>query len=402
MNKKTAILVILLSLISSQSLFSQNSQGFTIKGKIKELPDQTKLYLITEEEDTVANCISHGDSFAFTGNLSQEGRYHFVRMDTSITKIGSKGLFLINAPISIYTSMEVWPSWTKVEGSKPHDESQALTKLLREASLKSAPYVKMYSSTVIALNKAKANGDTATINKLSSDLKSLEISRQEPLREAKRYIKKNNSSIYIPYFIYTNMGLFQSDGSIQAIYDGLATEAKESYYGQLLKKGFELKKMAAYIKEGSIIPNFSFLTIDGNQLAINDVLSKGKITLIDFWASWCKPCRAQIPSLNKVYEAFHNKGFNILSISSDKSLVAWKKALEEDNTPWYHGIQKTDSPISRDIFGVRAIPSFILVNNRGELIAFNSPMSAIPSFGGDILDMTGNGLYNKVKELLDR
>jgi len=121
---------------------------------------------------------------------------------------------------------------------------------------------------------------------------------------------------------------------------------------------------------GVIIPNFSSKDTSRNDISLMNVVGNGKYTLIDFWASWCLPCRKENPNIVKAYQAFHQKGFNILSISLDKSEAAWKKAIVQDNMSWYHAssLQYWDEPIAK-LYGISGVPDSFLVDAEGKIIA---------------------------------
>ena len=123
---------------------------------------------------------------------------------------------------------------------------------------------------------------------------------------------------------------------------------------------------------GGVAPNFSAPSPDGNQLALNDVL--GKYTIIDFWASWCKPCRRENPNVVKVYEEYHDKGLNIISVSLDKAgqKERWIKAIEADKMNWEHvsNLKGWNEPIAK-MYNVRSIPATFLLDENGTIIAKN-------------------------------
>ena len=123
---------------------------------------------------------------------------------------------------------------------------------------------------------------------------------------------------------------------------------------------------------GGVAPNFSASSPDGNQLALNDVL--GKYTIIDFWASWCKPCRRENPNVVKVYEEYHDKGLNIISVSLDKAgqKERWIKAIEADKMNWEHvsNLKGWNEPIAK-MYNVRSIPATFLLDENGTIIAKN-------------------------------
>ncbi|RZK73373.1 MAG: TlpA family protein disulfide reductase, partial [Pedobacter sp.] len=108
--------------------------------------------------------------------------------------------------------------------------------------------------------------------------------------------------------------------------------------------------------------------LDGNPVKLSDF--KGKYVMIDFWASWCMPCRQENPNLVKAYNAFKDKNFTVLGISLDKDPVAWKKAITADNLTWSHASELKDfeGPTVR-LYQVEAIPSSFLVDPKGVIVA---------------------------------
>lgn len=107
--------------------------------------------------------------------------------------------------------------------------------------------------------------------------------------------------------------------------------------------------------------------LDGNEMSAQAVFSKNKLTLIDFWASWCRPCRAQTPDFVRLYNKYHSKGFEILSVAEDKDDANWKSAITQDNMTWKH--INDDYKRIANIYNVKTIPYALLVNKQGGIIA---------------------------------
>lgn len=127
---------------------------------------------------------------------------------------------------------------------------------------------------------------------------------------------------------------------------------------------------AETIKIGNRAPLFVTITPAGDSISLKQLLGQSKYVLIDFWASWCKPCRAENPNVVKAYQQYHGKGFNIISISLDKTATPWKAAIEQDNMPWFHGSSlKGSEDATALLYGVGAIPDNFLVDARGVIIA---------------------------------
>ncbi|MBE9602024.1 TlpA disulfide reductase family protein [Pedobacter sp. MC2016-24] len=131
--------------------------------------------------------------------------------------------------------------------------------------------------------------------------------------------------------------------------------------------------------------DFVSTTPEGKQLSLKEVLSKNKYTLVDFWASWCGPCRKENPNVVKVYNAFKEKGFTVLSVSLDEDATKWKAAIEKDGMPWYHvsSLKGWKEPAA-ELYGIRAIPQNVLVDAEGKVVATN---------------LRAETLYKKIQEL---
>ena len=141
------------------------------------------------------------------------------------------------------------------------------------------------------------------------------------------------------------------------------------------------------IKIGEKVPNFSAPNSEGVMLKLNEI--KGKVTIIDFWASWCKPCRIENPNLVSLYNEYHVKGLEIISISLDSETQksAWIKAIEKDQLNWYNisNLKSWNDPIAQ-LYGVNSIPATFIIDKDGVLIDKR---------------LRGSQLDNKIKELLD-
>lgn len=138
---------------------------------------------------------------------------------------------------------------------------------------------------------------------------------------------------------------------------------------------------------GAKAPEFSAKTPEGNELALSEAL--GTYTIIDFWASWCKPCRRENPNVVKVYEKYHDKGLNIISVSLDRQGQEdrWKQAIAADNMDWYHvsNLQFWQDPIARQ-YSVRSIPATFLLDENGIIIDKNLRGPALEAKIASLLD----------------
>jgi thiol-disulfide isomerase/thioredoxin len=125
--------------------------------------------------------------------------------------------------------------------------------------------------------------------------------------------------------------------------------------------------------------------LDGKARKLSDL--KGKVVLIDFWASWCGPCRRENPNVVRAYQQYKSKGFEVFSVSLDKAKEPWEKAIEQDGLVWPNHVSDLAgwSNVAAAAYGVTAIPATFLIDQEGKVVATN---------------LRGPALANKLNELL--
>ena len=174
-------------------------------------------------------------------------------------------------------------------------------------------------------------------------------------------------------------GMEQMDyATLKMFYDGLGVLAKQCLYGQIIARQMEKFKQ---VEVGAVPADFMGLTAKGDTVSLYGV--EAKLKLVDFWASWCAPCRAEMPNVKKVYKKYRGKGLEIIGVSIDKTLDDWTKALQEDKLPWRNIIDPEGKIAS--YFQVKAIPHTVLLDAENRIIA---------------KDLRGKELENKIAELL--
>ncbi len=164
-------------------------------------------------------------------------------------------------------------------------------------------------------------------------------------------------------------------------------EAKNPDYAPLLKFKAEraaVKAQKERLTEGRVAPEFSYPTPDGKKnLGPQDF--RGKVLVLDFWASWCGPCRTEIPNLKKAYEAYHDKGVDFFSVSIDKDGAAWRKAMKEENMPWAQAqAPKAGKEVMRQ-YQFSGIPYILVLDKEGRIVGKN---------------LRGKALTDKIEEVL--
>ncbi|MCQ2959001.1 MAG: TlpA family protein disulfide reductase [Bacteroidales bacterium] len=179
--------------------------------------------------------------------------------------------------------------------------------------------------------------------------------------ELARYIR-NNPYLLSNLFTISVLSIDEYSDVYQLLDSALIT----AYPTNPLVEDFHNQvKKTSILKEGSVITDI--ILADENGKMINLESLRGKVVLVDFWASWCRPCRMEIPNFKKMYEAYHEAGFDIYSVSVDNDPMAWKKALAQEKMPWTN--VRDDKKIYGNMFNVSSIPFTILIDKNGKIIA---------------------------------
>jgi peroxiredoxin len=126
-------------------------------------------------------------------------------------------------------------------------------------------------------------------------------------------------------------------------------------------------KIGAFAKDINL-PN-------GNNQTISLAALKGKIVLVDFWASWCRPCRQTVPGLKKLYDTYHDKGFEIYGVSLDENKDAWQRAIQQDQSNWIHVNDNSGSIANQ--WNISVIPTTFLVDQTGKIVAVDEEPKAL-------------------------
>jgi len=151
------------------------------------------------------------------------------------------------------------------------------------------------------------------------------------------------------------------------LYDQLSIENKNTNFGKEIARFVKLNKEP---KIGEHFADFESENQNEESKRLSDV--KGKVILLEFWASWCGPCRQENPNLVKTYEKFNPKGFEVFAVSLDESKESWLKAIEEDNLNWGHvsDLKGTHDTASL-IYGINGIPDNFLIDEEGTIVGRN-------------------------------
>ena len=360
---------------------NQSPDGYTINGELRgDVEEGTQVFLKKTGEngqpvELDTTTLVNG-KFQFTGS-SDLPDLHYIFVDKLP---GYTAIILENGTIN-FNAQKDSLGFPKVDGTIQNDiffsyldKSKELSQQARsiQADMQKASGVPNGEATVAALNDEMLE--------LQDEYKTFEID----------FIKNNPNALISALLLERtiSMNTLQVD-EIQAMVDALSQEIKDSNAGkkviELLEKKRKAEEAGKNTAVGAKAPEFSGPNPDGKIIALSDVM--GKVTLIDFWAGWCRPCRAENPNIVAVYEKYHEKGLNVVGVSLDRTADAWKKAIADDGLVWNHisNIAYFDDEIAK-MYNVQAIPAAFLLDENGVIVAKN---------------LRGPQLEEKVAELLD-
>ena len=207
------------------------------------------------------------------------------------------------------------------------------------------------------------------------------LPRNERQKEEMEFVNNNPNSIVSASMLSLYSTTWGKEKT-KELYEQLSTENKNSKFGKEITKYIELNKEP---KIGEQYADFESVNQNGELKKLSDV--NGKAILLEFWASWCGPCRQENPNLVKTYEKFNPKGFEIFAVSLDEDKESWLKAIKKDSLNWEHVIDlKGNRNEASLIYGVNGIPDNFLISESGEIIGQN---------------LRGEKLNQKLKELLE-
>ncbi len=354
----------------------KNLEGYAVTGNIDSIEDGRMVRISELDEINQPKII---DSVAI-----QDNKFSIDLPDVDTPKLsfltinGLNGNIVYiseNEPIHFEINKDSLNS-SKVSGGKENRLFNTYLNHLKSLNKKVARIRNDYR------NEMMTNRDSANLANLEAEERAL---RESDLGFKKKIIKENPDA-YVSVLALTDM---QSMGApateIKESYDLLSAEMKDTPLASTLNQN--LQKLLS-VEIGSKAPTFSGPNPQGEEVSLENSL--GKVTLIDFWAAWCKPCRDENPNIVNVYEKYHDAGFNIVGVSLDRpgQKEQWMQAIQDDNLTWpqISHLQFWQEPIAQ-LYGVQAIPAQFLLDENGVIVAKS---------------LRGDDLEAKVKELLEK
>ena len=242
-----------------------------------------------------------------------------------------------------------------VSGSKSHQEYE------RVSSFKRNEIDSVFNRSRIEKDEERKAALRARVDELN------ELITKNNIKFVQSHL---NSAVSAYYMIFNTSDYNMPFSQLKHIVTNFGPVPKSTPYYRRIKDEFDI---LANIQPGEVAPDFSLNKPDGQSMSLSSL--KGKLVLIDFWASWCLPCRQSFPRMKELYAKFRNRGFEILGVPDDSKKEAWLKAMNDDNLPWPQVIdefpEKYKPARVGTLYGVHYIPSTVLVDKEGKIVDKN-------------------------------
>lgn len=352
--------------VLSAPLTAVAQQSYMIKGSVSNIKEPVKVILTykVDGERIMDSTIMKNGKFTFKGTVNGPKEAHLLvkhsnAPESPLTRPQEDILpFLIeNTGITIAARDSIKNA--VITGSAANNDNMEVTALLKPIYDKYETLNKEFKAQTLEKQK-----DTAYLNSLDERANAI---GNEILAAKRDYIKKHRDRY---------MSLMAYNSTLPPEFDAVAAEKEFSLFDAPLRESDLGKELAARIakvkktQEGMIAPDFTQLDVNGKPVKLSDF--RGKYVLLDFWASWCGPCRRENPNVVKAYNDFKAKGFEVLGVSLDKpeDRDKWLAAIQKDGLSWTQvsDLKVWDNEAAK-LYDVNAIPMNFLIDPDGKIIA---------------------------------
>ncbi len=364
---KKIIYLSILCLLGFSCTQIQNN-GYLIKGKINGI-NASKIYLkkyVGSGYLVTDSTTSLNSEFSFSGKVDFPEIFRIVVEDID----DYIPVFIENKEITIVADTAQLGK-AKIIGSL---SDKFFKKLMSDIDSIDALSQPIYDSIDLVTKR----NDWAKVDELEVKLEGISAKENEAMEN---FVKENPSLSVSVYVLYKYLTAELDLKNIEILKESLDSTLHKSIYYELLLDQIEILKKTDI---GHPAPDFTLLNNKGDSIRLSSLF--GKYLLIDFWASWCSPCRKENPNVVKAYKNFASKGFNVLGVSLDTKYENWVKAIKDDHLSWNHvsDLKGWGNKVAQ-LYGVRSIPSNFLLDQKGIIIAKN---------------LRGKELQKKLKEIL--
>ncbi len=356
-------------LCPAAGLFAQDKQDekiktypFTVSGTVGQQASPTKFYLRMRigGEFVIDSAVANEGKFSFKGRIPepQQAQLFSVIPVTPEAPGGRKEvayLFIGKGTTRVHVPAPTQKA--AADGTPEQDAFNKLNDLLRAVDKDTETAMKEY-------RKARESKNDAKIRKAEERLEQIEASRTAIMH---KYLKDNPSSPIGMYVLNAVAGYELDTDVAEPLFKSLSKSVRRYPSAKEFSYRIDLAKKLAIGQ-----PAIDFAQNDTTGASVSLASFRGKYVLVDFWASWCGPCRAENPNVVKAYEQYKEKGFTILGVSFDDKQDRWKQAIRQDNLTWTHvsDLKGWKNEVGK-LYGIRAIPQNVLIDPQGKIIARN-------------------------------
>lgn len=356
---------------------SVKPKPFTINGTFKNGTPGTKVYLqlgATQNPYVIdSTTLSGSGSFSFTFTDPDGGNMYQINLANRqrLNFLAEGGETFTLTGDANDTNEDGVSNTGKVEGSSNMEHYNKIMVWVSDLRAKVQGWNEEYE-------KAAAKNDQKKINEIQGKF---EKEERQLITKVKELLPEMGTS-FAAVFAANNFISSQTDLPVlESLADRLQKENPSPKYAQAFIAGI---KRIKGISVGDIAPDFTLDSPEGAKVSLSSL--RGKYVLLDFWASWCGPCRRENPNVVKLYEQYKEKNFEIYGVSLDKDRDAWLKAIKDDNLTWVHGsdLKYWSSDVAVK-YGINGIPATYLLDQDGRVIAKNLRGKALEQKLAEIL-----------------
>ena len=355
MKKCSSILLVVLAVLNACQGVEKNT--FLLNGTTN-LAEGKQIFLIqanaNNQPTTIDTTTVVDGKFSFKGDVKQiDVNFLFVEGEQVNTPfIVEEGVIKVQLLQENLKAMEL-------TGTPSNNDLQ----LYRQET---ETFAKNMNAIVAEIKSANTLGD----NLLVQDLQEQYTDLQEKLIDYEKNFIKTNIDSYVSALIldrFLNQKTM-TRAEVKEVFNTYSDRIRSSKAG--IKVSNLINAPVNPTAIGEIAPLFDGPTPSGERLALESF--RGKVTIIDFWASWCRPCRIENPNLVRLYKRMHGKGLEIVGVSLDRNKASWERAIADDGLNWNHvsNLQYWADPIAQ-LYSVRAIPAAFVLDRDGRIVAKN-------------------------------
>ena len=344
-------------LFSGLQSFAQNGK-YLLKGNLAHLTG--KVYLGHEVNGNpvkVDSATLVNGEFVFKGAVKSPEFYSLTHKNLKYPI----QFILENSAITVTKTADSL-AMAEVKGSAAQEVYMGFYKVpWKEITAKAGQIYGKIDKAEAAAKAAGVKVDSLTRAGFDQEFAALDVQNKNAVKE---YISKHPSSAGAAAIIYDRFIAYPNFPVATELFASLTKDAQQSVIGSSITKAIAIDAKTA---KGKLAPAFSMADKDGKIVHLSDF--KGKYVLIDFWASWCGPCRKENPNVVAAYKKYHDKGFEIIGISLDSNKEAWLKAVDKDGLTWTHVSDlKGWQCATATTYGVKAVPASFLIDPNGKVV----------------------------------